>query len=155
MQNQPPNQQGYNIPYNSSQQSPDAPNTTAPSSSPGDKTGMGLDANIAALLAYVLTWVTGLVFFLIEKENRLVRFHAMQAILLGAAWTIVIIMFSIIGMTLSMMHLGLLNILFIPVRLLFWLGFLGSWIFCMIKAFKGEWFKLPIIGEMAAKIANK
>ncbi|HEX9421863.1 MAG TPA: DUF4870 domain-containing protein, partial [Pyrinomonadaceae bacterium] len=45
------------------------------------KSSTGLDENIAALLTYVLGWVSGLVFFLIEKDSKLVRFHAMQSIL--------------------------------------------------------------------------
>jgi len=49
------------------------------------KSSTGLDENIAALLSYVFGWVSGLIFFLIEKDSRLVRFHAMQSILLSAA----------------------------------------------------------------------
>ncbi len=45
------------------------------------KSSTGLDENIAALLTYVVGWVSGLVFFLIEKDSKLVRFHAMQSIL--------------------------------------------------------------------------
>src|SRR5688500_11065761 len=46
------------------------------------KSSTGLEENIAALLSYVFGWVSGLVFFLIEKDSKLVRFHAMQSILL-------------------------------------------------------------------------
>jgi len=45
------------------------------------KSSLGLEENIAALLAYVFGWVSGLVFFLMEKDSKLVRFHAMQSIL--------------------------------------------------------------------------
>ena len=47
------------------------------------KSSTGLQANVAALLAYVLGIVTGLVFFLIEKESRFVKFHAMQSLALS------------------------------------------------------------------------
>ena len=47
------------------------------------KSSTGLDENIAALLSYVFGWLSGLIFFLIEKDSRLVRFHAMQSILLN------------------------------------------------------------------------
>ena len=53
------------------------------------KSSTGLDENIAALLSYVFGWVSGLVFFLIEKDSRLVRFHAMQSILLNAVALVV------------------------------------------------------------------
>src|SRR5678809_616815 len=45
------------------------------------KSSTGLDENIASLLSYVFGWVSGLIFFLIEKDSRLVRFHAMQSLL--------------------------------------------------------------------------
>ncbi|MQY55153.1 MAG: hypothetical protein GH156_01060, partial [Dehalococcoidia bacterium] len=45
------------------------------------KSGTGIEPNIAGLLCYVLGWVTGLVFFLIEKDDEFVRFHAMQSII--------------------------------------------------------------------------
>ncbi|MBM3150360.1 MAG: hypothetical protein FJZ88_10120, partial [Chloroflexi bacterium] len=45
------------------------------------KSSTGLEENIAGLLCYVLGWVTGLIFFLIEKDSKFVRFHAMQSII--------------------------------------------------------------------------
>ena len=64
------------------QNPPPVQTTTAPPAQVG-KSSTGLDENVAALLSYVMTWVTGLIFFLIEKESRLVRFHAVQALILG------------------------------------------------------------------------
>jgi uncharacterized membrane protein len=116
---------------------------------------MGLDANVAALLSYVLTWVTGLVFFLLEKENRFVRFHAMQSILFGATWFIIAIVFTFISFTLAIMDIGILSLLFWPIRLIFWLGFCAAWIVLLIKAYQGQMFKLPIIGKMAEGYANR
>ena len=152
MQNPPPNQPGYNNPSGAS-----PPNYSPPTGpgGTGGKTSMGLDANVAALLSYVLTWVTGLVFFLVEKENRFVRFHAMQAILFGASWFIIAIVFMFISFTLAIMDIGILSLLFWPIRLLFWLGFFAVWIMLLIKAYQGQMFKLPIIGKMAEGIVNK
>src|SRR6185503_10291553 len=53
------------------------------------KSSTGLDENVAALLSYIAGWVSGLIFFLIEKDSRLVRFHAMQSILLNAVALVV------------------------------------------------------------------
>ena len=50
-----------------------------------EKTSTGLDENVAGLLCYVLGWVSGLVFILIEQENNFVRFHAMQSIIVFGA----------------------------------------------------------------------
>ena len=45
------------------------------------KTSTGLEDNIAGLLCYVAGWVSGLIFLLIETENKFVRFHAVQSII--------------------------------------------------------------------------
>src|SRR5262245_54059556 len=62
------------------------------------KSSTGLDENIAALLSYVAGWITGLVFFLIEKDSRLVRFHAMQSLILsGGGFVILIALWIVVG----------------------------------------------------------
>ena len=48
------------------------------------KTSTGLDANVAAALTYAIGWVTGLAFLVMEKDNRFVRFHAMQSTIVFA-----------------------------------------------------------------------
>ncbi|HYE66780.1 MAG TPA: DUF4870 domain-containing protein [Pyrinomonadaceae bacterium] len=151
MQNPPPNQQGYGYQNPYGNPPPGGPLATPP----GGKTSMGMEANLAALLSYVLTWVTGLVFFLLEKENRFVRFHAMQAVLFGAAWVVVAIVLSMLGIMLAIMDLDLLWLLFSPVRLILWLGFVAVWIVCMVKAYQGKMFRLPVIGGIAENIVNK
>ena len=103
------------------------------------KSSTGMEPNLAGLLAYVLGVVSGLVFFLIEKENTFVKFHAMQAILLS----------------LTLFVLGFV-LMFIPafgwiLGVLINLGGLALWIVCMIKAYQGEWFKRPVIGDIAAQ----
>jgi uncharacterized membrane protein len=126
------------------------------------KSSTGLDENVAALLSYVFTWVTGLIFFLMEKENRLVRFHAMQAILLGGsaivigivlwvAWVILLIIVTQISDVLTM----LMNLVFFLLMLAFYVGLLIAWIMCMIKAYGKQYFKLPVIGNMAEKFSTK
>jgi uncharacterized membrane protein len=126
------------------------------------KSSTGLDENVAALLSYVFNWLSGLIFFLIEKESRLVRFHAMQAILLGAsalvlgivlwvAWVILLIIVTQISDVLTM----LLNLVFMLLMAAFYIGFLIAWIMCMIKAYGKQYFKLPVIGNMAEKFSTK
>lgn len=103
------------------------------------KTSTGMDANVAALLSYVLGFITGLIFYLIEKDNKFVRFHAMQSmIVFGSLLVIGIILplFPVIGWILS------------PIL---WIGNVVLWILLMIKAFQGEYFKLPIAGDIAEK----
>ena len=96
-----------------------------------EKTSGGLNQNVAGLLCYLAGWITGLVFILIEKENKFVRFHAMQSIIV----------------------FGALSILsFIPVVNIV-AGILGFilWIFLMVKAYQGEMYKLPWVGDLAEK----
>ena len=126
------------------------------------KSSTGLDENVAALLSYVATWVSGLVFFLIEKESRFVRFHAMQAILLGASglvigvvlyvvwffgWIIFASISEVLGWLVGLV-LGLL--LFV-----FWIAFLIGFVMCLVKAYQKQYFKLPVIGNFAEKFSAK
>jgi uncharacterized membrane protein len=102
-----------------------------------EKTSLGIDENIESLLCYVLGWVSGLVFFLLEKDNRTVKFHAVQSMVVFGA-------LSAVQIVLSMMRLYFV----LPV-----IGLLGLvlWILLMVKAYQGERFKLPIAGDIAEK----
>lgn len=101
-------------------------------------TSIGIEANIAAALSYF--WVIGLIFFIIEKKNRFVRFHAFQALAWGIAFFIVAIIFDYLPYVFfvgSLLHLA-------------WL--LGA-IYAAVQAYNGKWFKLPVVGDMAYKNA--
>ncbi|MCD4768437.1 MAG: hypothetical protein K8R06_10015 [Methanosarcinales archaeon] len=88
--------------------------------------------NIMAALAYFMGIVTGLIIYLIEKDkpdkSRYVMFHAMQAIILSIVWFI---------------------LMFIPI--IGQLAIVISWIFMMYKAYSGEEYHLPVIGDYAEK----
>ncbi len=103
-----------------------------------EKTSTGLDANVAAALTYAIGWVTGLAFLVMEKDNRFVRFHAMQSTIVFATLSLGFILLQsipLLGMLLSVF-------IVIPVSAVLWL-------LMMFKAYQGERFKLPIAGEMA------
>ena len=126
------------------------------------KSSTGLDENVAALLAYIATWVSGLVFFLIEKDSRFVRFHAMQAILLGASATIIGILLwilwffgLIIGSAVSDVLAGLLSLVLGLLLFVFSIGVLIAIVLCLIKAYQMQYFKLPVIGNFAEKFSMK
>lgn len=154
MQNPPPSQQSYGTPIGNS-----PPETS--------KSGSGLEPNIAAALSYI--WIVGVIFFLIEKENRFVRFHAMQSILFGIANSVIMVVLVIVGFVLTFAFgiggamvgggLGtLVSMLIWLIWLLFWLigiGLFATLIFAAVKAYQGQKFKLPIIGNMAEKIVDK
>ncbi len=103
-------------------------------------TSCGMKAELAAALSYVLGFVTGIIFFIIEKKNKFVRFHAMQSIILFASILVLQVIF--------------IPILWIPV--IGWLPLIAGfilWIILLIKASQGVYFKLPGIGNIAEKNA--
>lgn len=102
------------------------------------KTASGLDANVAAALAYGLGWITGVAFLLTERENGFVRFHAMQSTIVFAALSIGCVLLQ------SIPILGMLLVVFVVIPLSAVL-----WLLLMFKAYQGERFKLPLAGDMA------
>jgi uncharacterized membrane protein len=126
------------------------------------KSSTGLDENVAALLSYVMTWITGLIFFLIEKDSRLVRFHAVQALILGImaavlmvgswiVWIVVVIIAALLPDVLGTLFMGVVGLLMTAIFLAIFVG----WILGMVKAFQGQYFKLPVIGNFAEKFSQK
>ncbi|RJR23414.1 hypothetical protein C4578_04235 [Candidatus Microgenomates bacterium] len=103
------------------------------------KSTFGLDKNIAAAATYLLAWVSGLVFFLAEKDDSDIRFHASQSIIFFGALTLLSIV-PVIGWALS--------------PFLFLIGLIG-WIVLLVKAYQGERFKLPLVGDYAEKLAKR
>jgi len=119
--------------------------------SPLGPTSMGMQPNIEAGLSYVLGWVTGLIFFLMEKQNRFVRFHAMQSILFFGGLTVIRIILGFIG-ALGLPFLGFfVGLLGIAVGII---GLVG-YILLLINGFQGKYYKLPIVGDYAEKYANQ
>ena len=119
------------------------------------KSSTGMQPNVAALLCYVLGWITGLIFFLIEKENKFVRFHAAQSLVVFGALTVLQIALGIFSGILVAIHLYVLVPVFTLLYPLIGLVGLILWILLMVKAFQGEMFKLPIAGDMAEKMSEK
>lgn len=155
MQNPPPGQQqqGYGSPYGTPPNAPLTPPPGGGDTGPKGKTALGgLDANLAAALGYPIG-IIALIMVIMEKQNRFARFHALQSLLLIGGWIIVAIVLSIVIAILSQIspYLGFFGLLF-P---LIWLLWFGALIFCAYKAYQGEWFKLPVIGDMAENFANK
>ena len=126
------------------------------------KSSTGLDENIAALLSYVAGWITGLVFFMIEKDSRLVRFHAMQSLILSgggmvvliALWIFIFIASLIIGQVSGILGFLVSTVLSLVAGLLGLAILIGA-IICLIKAYQGQYFKLPVIGNLAEKYSAK
>jgi len=98
----------------------------------------GLPKNTAAALSYVLGWLTGIVFLLIEKD-KFVRFHAAQSIVVFGILTILVLIPGI-GWVIA--------------PLAWIIGFV-LWLVLIFKAYQGEEFKLPWVGDLAKKLLGK
>jgi uncharacterized membrane protein len=109
----------------------------------------GLSDNVAGALAYV-TIIPAIVFLVLEPYNRkrFIRFHAFQCIFFAIAWTVLWIMLGIIG------HIPLLGWATVLLWPLVSLAGLVLWVVLVLKAYQGQMFKLPIIGDMAEKQAG-
>ena len=106
------------------------------------KTSTGMQPNVEGLLCYILTWVTGIVFVIIEKENKFVRFHAFQSIAVFAPINIVMIILSFIPI------IGWI------INIILWVLELILWIVLMMNAYQGKMIKIPIAGNFAEKQVN-
>ena len=137
------------------------------SGAPGGKTTlMGLDSNVGAMLCYIANFicclglVLSIVFLFTEKENRFVKFHAVQALFLVALQIAAGIIIEVITVVLRLV-LGMISLDFLAgllswgFSLLVFAVFIILWIIGGIKAYGGQWYKLPIVGEFAWKSIDK
>jgi uncharacterized membrane protein len=125
------------------------------STTPAQQTG--LSQNTAALLSYALGWLTGLIFFLIDKRPY-VRFHAAQSIITFGG---IHILRAVLGMVLGVgwwfggrHNLGRVTLAW-PILSLFGILSLVLWIVLMVKAYQGQKFKLPLAGDLAEDWAGR
>lgn len=123
----------------------------------GGKSALGLDANVTALIGYLIG-IVALILIFIEKDNKFVRFHAIQSVLwsvfCSVTLIVVIIAGLIIGAVLSQVSASLGGIVWILTILLYVgliFGLLGGLIFGAIKAYGGSMSKLPVVGGFAEK----
>lgn len=122
--------------------------TSPISGAAGETSSTGLAANVAGALAYLLGPITGIIFLVMEKDSRFVRFHAAQSTILGVAMVVVSIVLSILSAVLAVVPiLGWLAA--VLVNLVFGLVTFILWIVLMWKAFNGEEWELPIVAAYA------
>ena len=116
----------------------------------------GMADNVAGMLCYLAGWITGLIFLLIEpfKNNKVVRFHAFQSIFFNVGVIAVWIAYGIVASILGSISHGLAFLITGPLFIVIWLGSIACWIFLMVKAYNNQQFKLPFIGDLAAKQAG-
>jgi uncharacterized membrane protein len=101
-----------------------------------ERSSTGLEENVAGFFCYLLGFITGIIFVVVEKKSSFVKFHAMQS-------TITFLSLFIISFILG--FIPVLGLLVYPI----WILSLILWLLLMIKALQGERFSLPIVGKMA------
>lgn len=132
---------------------------------PGQQSSIGLAPNVAAAIAYI--WIVGLVLFFMEKDNRFIRFHAMQSVLYGVVGSVVMIILAILNFIIAIVFgvasaaagdPGIIGMLIGLISMIIWLIvpllYIGGLVLGAVKAYQNTKFKFPIIGNMAEKIAG-
>ena len=107
-----------------------------------ERTITGLDENVAGFLCYLLGFITGIVFLVVEKKSSFVKFHAMQS-------TITFLGLFVISIVIG--FIPIIGLLVYPI----WILSLIVWLILMVKALQGERYALPIVGKMAEEKAGK
>lgn len=98
-----------------------------------------LPAHIEAVMCYFLGWLSGLIMYFIEKDNKFVRFHALQSM---------VVFGTLFVATLVLAYIPILGLYLLP---FLWLASLIIWFFLMVKAYNGQNFKFPLAGDIAQK----
>lgn len=126
------------------------------------KSALGLDGNVAAALGYPIS-ILAIISLVMEKENRFVKFHALQSILIQVSFIVVAIAVWVIGIVLVIAGVaasaatnsgalgGLASMLFGLIWLVVVVAFIAAIVMCAVKSYQGQMFKLPVIGNMAEK----
>ena len=105
------------------------------------KSSTGLDENMAGLLCYALGWLLGLVFLLLEKDSKFVKYHGLQSLII------------FLGLTVVSMIVGRIPVINLLSPILGLAGFV-AWIYTMVKAYQGEWTEIPYISDIVKKQLN-
>jgi uncharacterized membrane protein len=122
---------------------------------PESESSTGMSSNVAGLLCYVAGWITGIVFAVLEKKSRFVKFHAWQSILTFGALTVVQIILSILGaIAVGTLSFGLWQFAHV-LGIIVWVITVALWIVLMLLAYQGKMWKVPLAGNWAEKQANK
>lgn len=128
------------------------PGPQYPPGAPPPVAGQGLSSNSAAAISYI-TFIPAVLFLVMEPYNRdrFVRFHAWQCIALTIVWVAISIIFVVLGIAgIHMLMFGLWTLIHMAIRLILFV----FWLIALIKASQGQWYKIPIVGDLAQNFAG-
>ena len=132
------------------------PRRAAQGTTPFETTSTGLNPRLEALLSYMFWWISGLVFFVIERKNKYVRYHATQSLLYFGALAIVLGLLKLIGGLLGSIFLIGFILGFIFTLATYLIGFIAfiSWIYLMVQAYRGKKPRIPFFGDYAERFSR-
>jgi len=172
----PAGQQGYQPVYGTGQQAPPNVYASAPGGGfppppqtpppgytgvggpppgyppPPPTAGQGLSSHAAAAISYI-TFIPAVIFLVMAPYNRdrFVRFHAWQCIALTIVWVVISIIFTVLAFAGLHFFFGMWTLIHMLIRLVLFV----LWLIAIIKASQGQWFKIPVIGDLAQNFAGK
>ena len=127
--------------------SADADDLTGPTST-------GVDPRLSALLCYTAWWVSGLIFLIIEQQNRTVRFHAAQSLVLFGGLSVLIAVLSVMSIGMLIVSGGAFQAARALVYAV-WIAAVAIWLVLMYRTFNGQTWRVPLASGLAAKIAAR
>jgi uncharacterized membrane protein len=121
------------------------------SGSPAQKSSTGLDENIAAGLAVIFGWIGALIFFLIEKDSRFVKFYALQELALTVGVAVLAVLGFVVSLITASMRMPFLGL---GLNSLVGVIYTLLWIIMLFNAFSGKVFELPVLGKWCRQQAG-
>lgn len=117
-------------------------------------TSTGVEPRLAAVLSYTAWWLSGLVFLIIEQQHRGVRFHAAQSIILFGGLSIVIGLLSVLSVGMLVVSTAAFQAARFLVSAV-WIVAIVIWLLLMFRTLKGETWRVPVVGDLAGKLAGE
>ncbi len=114
----------------------------------------GLDRRTAAVLCYSAWWITGLVFLIAEREDRVVRVHAAQSIVCFGAVSLLLMALAAVSALSLLVSAGVYPFAQ-RISELVWLGGAALWLVCMLRAWRGDDWRLPVVSGLAERMAGE
>ena len=121
------------------------------------RTALGIPSNLAAAFAYVLAWISGLIVLLIERDNRYVRFHAAQSVLIFGGLTVLAMLLPIVANIIGIIPLlgPIFKAILAILSFLLGLAALVAWVVLVILALIGRDYRVPYLDSYADQIARQ
>jgi uncharacterized membrane protein len=117
-------------------------------------TSTGVDPRLSALLCYTAWWLSALVFIVIEQQNRVVRFHAAQSLVLFGGLSVLIGLLTALSVAMLVVSSGAFQAVRLVVYLV-WIGSVGVWLLLMLRTFQGQTWRVPFVAELADRISRR